>query len=210
MNERVCEGCGDCGEQSTCLSVRPVETEFGPKTEIHQASCSQDLSCLQGDARPSCWSPRGGRNEAGRGSRPPTCRSRRRLLGETASLRMPGVGGTGVVTVSQILQMAAHLDGLRAAGLEQTGLAQKGGPVISDVRISAEPIEGTLRADPESADVIIGFDLLGAAAPKTLEVGRAGPHDRSRQHGRGPDRRDGDRHRVSFPRWRRPGVASTR
>ena len=175
VNERVCEGCGDCGEQSTCLSVRPVDTEFGPKTQIHQASCSQDLSCLQGDC-PSFLLVTPGRkgNETRTAEPPADLPEPRRLLAETALLRMPGVGGTGVVTVSQILQMAAHLDGLRAAGLEQTGLAQKGGPVISDVRISSAPIEGTLRADPESADVIIGFDLLGAAAPKTLEVGEPG------------------------------------
>jgi indolepyruvate ferredoxin oxidoreductase len=176
VNERVCEGCGDCGAQSTCLSVRPVETEFGPKTEIHQASCSQDFSCLQGDCPSFLLVTPGKRKNEARPAEPPADLPEpdRRLLGETALLRMPGVGGTGVVTVSQILQMAADLDGLRAAGLEQTGLAQKGGPVISDVRISAEPIEGTLRADPESADVIIGFDLLGAAAPKTLEVGEPG------------------------------------
>ncbi len=83
---------------------------------------------------------------------------------------MPGVGGTGVVTVSAILQMAAHLDGRHASGLEQTGLAQKGGPVVSDVRISARPIEGQLRAGAASADLILGFDLLGAAASETLAV----------------------------------------
>ncbi len=87
-----------------------------------------------------------------------------------ALVRMPGVGGTGVVTVSAILQMAAHLDGRHASGLEQTGLAQKGGPVISDVRISAHPIEGQLRAGAASADLILGFDLLGAAASETLAV----------------------------------------
>ena len=85
-------------------------------------------------------------------------------------VRMPGVGGTGVVTVSAILQMAAHLDGRHASGLEQTGLAQKGGPVVSDVRISPRPIEGQLRAGAASVDVILGFDLLGAAAPETLAV----------------------------------------
>jgi indolepyruvate ferredoxin oxidoreductase len=83
---------------------------------------------------------------------------------------MPGVGGTGVVTASQIIQMAAHIDGLHAAGLEQVGLAQKGGPVISDVRISADRIEGSLRAADSSVDVLVGFDLLGAAAPGNLAV----------------------------------------
>ncbi len=83
---------------------------------------------------------------------------------------MPGVGGSGVVTVSAIVQMAAHLDGRFAAGVEQTGLAQKGGPVISDVRIGDRPIAGQVRAGSGSADVLLGFDLLGAAAPATLAV----------------------------------------
>ncbi|MGW4793343.1 DUF6537 domain-containing protein, partial [Nonomuraea sp. NPDC004297] len=83
---------------------------------------------------------------------------------------MPGIGGTGVVTVSQILQMAAHLDGLHAAGLEQTGLAQKGGPVVSDVRIGKRAGSGSVRASRGGADVLIGFDVLGAAADATLDV----------------------------------------
>jgi indolepyruvate ferredoxin oxidoreductase len=83
-------------------------------------------------------------------------------------VRMPGIGGTGVVTISQILQMAAHIDGLSAAGVDQTGLAQKGGPVLSDLRIAASPITGAVRAEAASADVLIGFDILGAAAQGTL------------------------------------------
>jgi indolepyruvate ferredoxin oxidoreductase len=89
-------------------------------------------------------------------------------------LRMPGIGGTGVVTVSQILQMAAHLDGKFAAGLEQTGLAQKGGPVVSDVRIAKQPVRGSLRASRATADVLIGFDLLGAAEASNLATARPG------------------------------------
>ncbi|WP_223166820.1 indolepyruvate ferredoxin oxidoreductase family protein [Nonomuraea sp. SYSU D8015] len=169
VNERVCEGCGDCGDVSTCLSVQPVETEYGRKTHIHQASCNSDLSCLKGDC-PSFLLVEPGTKPARRtpplpldppepGSRP----------GE-ALIRMPGIGGTGVVTVSQILQMAAHLDGLHAAGLEQTGLAQKGGPVVSDVRISPHPITGAVRASHGHADVLIGFDLLGAASDANLAV----------------------------------------
>src|SRR6185312_7365822 len=89
-------------------------------------------------------------------------------------LRMPGIGGTGVVTASAILQMAAHLDGLHAAGLEQTGLAQKGGPVVSDVRISPHPIAGSPKASRGTADVLIGFDLLGAAADANLATAAPG------------------------------------
>jgi indolepyruvate ferredoxin oxidoreductase len=175
INERVCEGCGDCGEVSSCLSVVPVQTELGRKTQIHQSSCNQDFSCLKGDC-PSFLlvTPRGGATPDPAGARPPAppvalpdpvARVPRDVL-----IRMPGVGGTGVVTVSAILQMAAHLDGRCAAGLDQTGLAQKGGPVLSDVRIADAPIAGQLRASAGGADVLLGFDLLGAAAPETLAV----------------------------------------
>ncbi|WP_165969535.1 indolepyruvate ferredoxin oxidoreductase family protein [Nonomuraea terrae] len=170
INERVCEGCGDCGEASTCLSVQPVETEYGRKTRIHQASCNTDLSCLKGDC-PSFLLVEPGTREPRKAppppANPPHPDSR---VGDEVLIRMPGIGGTGVVTVSQILQMAAHLDGLHAAGLEQTGLAQKGGPVVSDVRISKQPPAGSLRASNGGADVLIGFDVLGAAADTTLAV----------------------------------------
>ncbi|WP_214409250.1 indolepyruvate ferredoxin oxidoreductase family protein [Sphaerisporangium fuscum] len=171
VNERVCEGCGDCGDVSTCLSVQPVETEFGRKTRIHQPSCNSDLSCLKGDC-PSFLLVEPGTLRA-RPVPPLPVRLTEpvpRFGDRTVLLRMPGIGGTGVVTVSQILQMAAHLDGLHAAGLEQTGLAQKGGPVVSDVRISPRPVEGALRASRGAADVLIGFDLLGAAADANLAV----------------------------------------
>ncbi|MEU8060663.1 indolepyruvate ferredoxin oxidoreductase family protein [Microbispora bryophytorum] len=175
VNERVCEGCGDCGDASTCLSVQPVETEFGRKTRIHQASCNSDLSCLKGDC-PSFLlvepRPRTPRTVP----EPPVALTEpmARFPERAVLMRMPGIGGTGVVTVSQILQMAAHLDGLHAAGLDQTGLAQKGGPVVSDVRISPHPITGSVRAARGTADVLIGFDALGAAADDTLAVASPG------------------------------------
>jgi indolepyruvate ferredoxin oxidoreductase len=171
INERVCEGCGDCGEKSSCLSVVPVETELGRKTQIHQSSCNLDLSCLKGDC-PSFLlvEPAPGQGAAHRavpayptGMPAPVARVPRDVL-----IRMPGVGGTGVVTVSAILQMAAHLDGRSAAGLEQIGLAQKGGPVISDVRLADRPVAGMLRAGSHTVDVLLGLDLLGAAAADTL------------------------------------------
>ncbi len=181
VNERVCEGCGDCGDVSTCLSVQPVDTEFGRKTRIHQPSCNSDLSCLKGDC-PSFLLVEPGKRRT-RPTPSPNMPSAKvpsppvalpepvsRLDGGPVLIRMPGIGGTGVVTVSQILQMAAHLDGLYAAGLEQTGLAQKGGPVVSDVRISPRPVTGALRASTGTADVLIGFDLLGAAADGNLAV----------------------------------------
>ncbi|MFD3486998.1 indolepyruvate ferredoxin oxidoreductase family protein [Streptomyces sp. NPDC058665] len=173
VNERVCEGCGDCGEQSTCLSVLPVETEFGSKTRIHQPSCNSDLSCLKGDC-PSFLLVEPGRPAVKpapvRLPEPPgpLPEPQDRVTSDEVVLRMPGIGGTGVVTVSQILQMAALLDGLHAAGLDQTGLAQKGGPVVSDVRIGKSPVTGSVRAPHGGVDVLIGFDLLGAAADANL------------------------------------------
>ncbi|GAA2313251.1 indolepyruvate ferredoxin oxidoreductase family protein [Nonomuraea roseoviolacea subsp. roseoviolacea] len=169
VNERVCEGCGDCGDVSTCLSVQPVETEYGRKTHIHQPSCNSDLSCLKGDC-PSFLLVEPGTRPAREVPALPVDPPEPVGRPEEALIRMPGIGGTGVVTVSQILQMAAHLDGLHAAGLEQTGLAQKGGPVVSDVRISKQPVSGSVRASRNRADVLIGFDLLGAAADGNLEV----------------------------------------
>ncbi len=171
INERVCEGCGDCGEKSTCLSVVPVDTELGRKTKIHQASCNQDFSCVQGDC-PSFMEIIPG-TKVKTVPPPLTIAPPDPVMAVDPAdvrVRMPGIGGTGVVTISQVLQMAAHLDGLHAAGLDQTGLAQKGGPVISDLRISAVPITGALRAGAGSADVLIAFDILGAAAAATLEV----------------------------------------
>ncbi|GGP07140.1 indolepyruvate ferredoxin oxidoreductase family protein [Nonomuraea glycinis] len=175
VNERVCEGCGDCGEKSTCLSVQPVETEYGRKTRIHQASCNTDLSCLKGDC-PSFLLVEPGTRQARPVPELPVELPEPvgRVGGESVLIRMPGIGGTGVVTVSQILQMAAHLDGLHAAGLEQTGLAQKGGPVVSDVRVSRRPVEGSVRASRGTADVLIGFDVLGAAADGNLAVASPG------------------------------------
>ncbi|MBX6384889.1 MAG: indolepyruvate ferredoxin oxidoreductase family protein [Microbispora sp.] len=176
INERVCEGCGDCGEVSTCLSVQPVETEFGRKTRIHQASCNSDLSCLKGDC-PSFLLVEPRPSRAPRPvPEPPVALTEpaARFPERSVLLRMPGIGGTGVVTVSQILQMAAHLDGLHAAGLDQTGLAQKGGPVVSDVRVSPHPIGGSVRAARGTADVFICFDVLTAAADGTLAAASPG------------------------------------
>ncbi|NRQ35789.1 indolepyruvate ferredoxin oxidoreductase family protein [Nonomuraea sp. NN258] len=179
VNERVCEGCGDCGDVSTCLSVHPVETEFGRKTRIHQPSCNSDFSCLKGDC-PSFLlvTPGTKRPEKPIPELPAEVLAElpepELRVGADALVRMPGIGGTGVVTVSQILQMAAHLDGRYAAGLEQTGLAQKGGPVVSDLRVSPNPVTGSLRASKGTADVLIGFDLLGSAADSNLAAARPG------------------------------------
>jgi indolepyruvate ferredoxin oxidoreductase len=169
INERVCEGCGDCGRKSSCLSVIPVETEFGRKTQIHQASCNKDYSCIEGDC-PSFLTVVPG--ERARHETPELTVElpdpQPAASDEDFALRMMGIGGTGVVTVNQIVGMAALIDGLHVSGLDQTGLSQKGGPVTSDLRISREPLPSASKAPAGSIDLYLGFDLLGAASPKNL------------------------------------------
>jgi indolepyruvate ferredoxin oxidoreductase len=176
INERVCEGCGDCGQKSHCLSVVPSDTEFGPKTQIHQASCNTDYSCLEGDC-PSFVSVRPGKRPDRRAPDPPPPVPARDIppLTEPWTIRMIGIGGTGVVTVAQIVGMAAMLDGHQTLGLDQTGLAQKGGPVVSDVRLvpAADRGDWGNRPPERSVDAYLGFDLLGAGNPTNLRMARA-------------------------------------
>jgi indolepyruvate ferredoxin oxidoreductase len=178
INERVCEGCGDCGKKSNCLSVQPVQTEFGRKTQIHQSSCNKDYSCLLGDC-PSFLTvePVG----------PPVRKERRltpldaplpepvlKVPADGFALHMMGIGGTGVVTVNQILGTAAMLDGQHVRGLDQTGLSQKGGPVVSDLKLSASPIEAANKVSAGGADLYLGFDLLVATDPLNLDKAEPG------------------------------------
>jgi indolepyruvate ferredoxin oxidoreductase len=160
------------------MSVLPVETEFGRKTQIHQSSCNKDYSCVKGDCPsfltviPSTKDTKKAKAAAAAFPAPPAGMPEPalRVRRDDFLMRMPGVGGTGVVTVSQILQMAAMLDGKHSYGLDQTGLAQKGGPVVSDVRIARDPIEGSNKASAGAADLLLGFDVLGAANPRNLLV----------------------------------------
>ena len=169
INERVCEGCGDCGEKSNCLSVIPVETEFGRKTQIHQASCNKDFSCLEGDCPSFLTIVPGEKAKHRTPSLDVELPEPQRLVGdEDFGVRMMGIGGTGVVTVNQVLGMAALLDGLHVSGLDQTGLSQKGGPVISDLRITRDPLAAASKAPAGSVDLYLGFDLLGAGSEKNL------------------------------------------
>jgi indolepyruvate ferredoxin oxidoreductase len=171
INERVCEGCGDCGEKSSCLSVQPVQTEFGRKTRIHQSSCNLDMSCIKGDCPSFLVVERVTPRAKVQAPVPPTDLPEPTLrVPVDALIRMPGVGGTGVVTAAAILRTAAHLQGRYAAALDQTGLAQKGGPVISDLRLASAPIKGQVRASRGGVDVLLGFDLLGTVTPQTVEV----------------------------------------
>ena len=169
INERVCEGCGDCGKKSSCLSVLPVETEFGRKTQIHQASCNKDYSCVEGDC-PSFLTVVPGKAVRHEAPAPPErLPEPERLVSEReCGVRMMGVGGTGVVTVSQVLGMAALIDGLSVRGLDQTGLSQKGGPVVSDLRMARGELASASKAPAGSVDVYLGFDLLGASADSNL------------------------------------------
>jgi indolepyruvate ferredoxin oxidoreductase len=171
INERVCEGCGDCGVKSSCLSVAPVDTEFGRKTQIHQPSCNKDYSCIKGDC-PSFLTvvPGEKKAQAAVPELPELPEPKRIVDDRDFAVRMIGIGGTGVVTVSQVLAMAAHLEGKHTWGLDQTGLSQKGGPVVSDVRISTAPIEGANKVSGGRVDLYLGFDLLESANPKNLRT----------------------------------------
>ncbi|MFC4058836.1 indolepyruvate ferredoxin oxidoreductase family protein [Planomonospora corallina] len=173
VNQRVCEGCGDCAKKSECLSVLPVETEFGRKTEIHQSSCNQDFSCADGDC-PSFLTVVPAKGKAAKRSvpAPPEMPSPALRTGAT-TVRLVGIGGTGVVSVAQILGTAALLDGRRSRGLDQTGLAQKGGTVVSDVVIYDDADgegggERSGRASTASVDAYLALDLIGATDPKQL------------------------------------------
>ncbi len=177
INEAVCEGCGDCGVQSNCLSVQPVQTEFGRKTRIDQTSCNTDYSCLQGDC-PSFVTvelPEGGK-ETGKLER---SRPEPPLLPEvdtatshaTHNVFLAGIGGTGIVTVNQVLATAALRAGYEVAGLDQIGMSQKAGPVVSHLRFAAGAVEPSNRLTPGSADCILAFDLLAAAEAKNLAYG---------------------------------------
>ncbi len=169
INERVCEGCGDCGKKSSCLSVLPVETEFGRKTQIHQASCNKDYSCLEGDC-PSFLTVVPGKRARHETPALNVDLPEPDLLvsDDDWAVRMMGIGGTGVVTVNQMLGMAGLIDGLHVYGLDQTGLSQKGGPVTSDLRLSREPLAVAPKAPAGSVDLYLGFDLLGAGDAKNL------------------------------------------
>ncbi|MGH7354898.1 MAG: indolepyruvate ferredoxin oxidoreductase family protein, partial [Candidatus Rokuibacteriota bacterium] len=175
INEAVCEGCGDCGEKSNCLSVHPVDTEFGRKTQIHQSSCNKDYSCLRGDC-PSFLTvvPKGAAKKKERKTftvdrRVPDPVAR---VPRDANIFMAGIGGTGVVTVNQILGTAAVLDGRHVRGLDQTGLSQKGGPVVSHLKISERPQEASNKVAAGEADCYLGFDILVATSPQNLDHAR--------------------------------------
>lgn len=173
INERICEGCGDCGVKSNCLSVTPVDTEFGRKTKIHQSSCNTDYSCLEGDCPAFVTVVP---DPAQRRARRP---GQARPIGEAelpadparpaqANLICLGIGGTGVVTVNQILGTAALLEGKTLRCLDQTGLSQKGGAVVSHLKIFGGSTEVSNKVGIGEADAYLGFDVLTAADTRHL------------------------------------------
>ncbi|MGC4933775.1 indolepyruvate ferredoxin oxidoreductase family protein [Gordonia sp. DT30] len=177
INERVCEGCGDCGRKSNCLSVQPVSTEFGRKTEIDQSTCNSDYSCLDGDC-PAFMTVRPGRattapeQHAATGT-PDSAAFDDPVAGlptRTRTLRITGVGGTGVVTLAQTLGQAATLAGITVRALDQTGLAQKGGAVVSDLRLSPDPESAAHKLAAGTCDLYLACDLLVGADERNLEV----------------------------------------
>ncbi|MBL8462500.1 MAG: indolepyruvate ferredoxin oxidoreductase family protein [Thauera sp.] len=180
INERVCEGCGDCGEKSNCMSVEPVQTEFGRKTRIHQSSCNKDFSCVKGfcpsfltitphpaPAAEGAPKKKKGRIPALERELPPPVKKVDDSLG--FGIHVMGIGGTGSVTVVATLARAARLEGKHVIGLDQTGLAQKGGAVISDIKITHAPFKGSNKISDGRADLYLGFDILNATDPKNLD-----------------------------------------
>ena len=165
INSLVCEGCGDCGEKSFCVSVLPKETEYGRKREIDQSSCNKDFSCIKGFC-PSFVTIQGGglkkRKATGKvdfSTLPqPTFASD---LAQPWNILVTGIGGTGVVTIGALIGMAAHLEGKGATVLDQTGLAQKGGAVTCHLRIARTPADiHAVRIAAGEADLVLGCDMV--------------------------------------------------
>src|SRR6202043_817031 len=186
INELVCEGCGDCGVQSNCVSVQPRETEWGRKRTIDQSSCNKDFSCVKGFCpsfvtvagatlkqgtalAASHPDPLGGNREAGLPEPvlPP--------IKQTYDIIVTGVGGTGVVTIGGILGMAAHIEGKGVGVLDMAGLAQKGGAVYSHMRIAARPEDiHAIRIAAGAADLVLGGDIVVAGNKKVLAAVKHG------------------------------------
>ncbi|MGO1693367.1 MAG: DUF6537 domain-containing protein [Marinobacter sp.] len=179
INHHVCEGCGDCSVQSNCLSVVPRQTELGRKRKIDQSSCNKDYSCVNGFC-PSFVTIEGGQLRKSRGMDTGSV-----LTGKLTDIPEPvlpqlagsydvlvgGVGGTGVVTVGQLITMAAHLEARGTSVLDFTGFAQKGGTVLSYVRMAPSPDKlNQVRISNGQADAVIACDLVVASSQKALSV----------------------------------------
>jgi len=184
INEAVCEGCGDCGVQSNCLSVEPLETTLGRKRRIDQSSCNKDYSCVNGFC-PSFVTVEGGKLKKAAGSAfdPVALAQRVGALPTPAThldaapydILVTGVGGTGVVTVGALISMAAHLEGKSASVLDFMGFAQKGGSVLSFVRFAArDEWLNQVRIDTQQADLLLACDMVVGASADALQTVRHG------------------------------------
>ena len=179
INELVCEGCGDCGVQSNCVAIQPVETEFGRKRKIDQSSCNKDFSCLKGFC-PSFVTVEGGELAKGTGGAavdpgmvpfPHVPEPVLPSLEKPWSILVTGIGGTGVVTIGHILGMAAHIEGKGAALIDMVGISQKNGAVVTHLKIAerAEDISA-VRVARGHADLILGCDLITSASERILSA----------------------------------------
>ncbi len=179
VNELVCEGCGDCSVQSHCLSVEPVDTEFGRKRRINQNSCNKDYSCVKGFC-PSFVTVEGGQLKSAQANAPqrpqlgalpvPPAPALPRTDGAWGIV-VAGIGGTGVITIGQVLGMAAHLEGKGIVTQDAAGLAQKGGSTWSHIQIAdRQAAIHTTKVGTAEADLVLGCDPLVAANPATLAV----------------------------------------
>lgn len=182
INDRVCEGCGDCSEKSNCVAVKPLETDYGRKRRIDQSDCNKDFSCLNGfcpsfvtvhggavrKAKPTSAAV-GGDPFAGLPSPVPAS------LGDRYQILVTGIGGTGVITVGALIGMAAHIEGKGCTVLDNTGFAQKNGAVMSHITLSPEPEDPhAVRIAAGEADVLIGCDIVVASGASALSRLRAG------------------------------------
>ena len=175
INELVCEGCGDCNAKSNCLSVEPLETEFGRKRTINQSACNKDYSCLEGFC-PSFVTVEGGTLRKGKAASPAGDSDFAQLpepqapaLDKPYGMLVTGIGGMGVLTIGQIVAVAAHIEGKGATVLDMSGLAQKFGPVMSHVRIARSPEEiHSVRVGTGAADLVLGCDLVVASGGEAL------------------------------------------
>ena len=176
INDAVCEGCGDCSAASNCVSVRPLETEFGRKRQIDQSNCNKDYSCIEGFC-PSFVTVRGGTPKRKSASAVSTDGNLfadlpfpvREAMTEPFDILVTGIGGTGVITIGALLGMAAHLEGKGCSTLDFTGLAQKNGAVMSHIRIGRAPEDiSSVRIAPGGADLLLGCDVVVATSPAAL------------------------------------------
>ncbi|MBG6076812.1 indolepyruvate ferredoxin oxidoreductase family protein [Polaromonas sp. CG_9.11] len=181
INELVCEGCGDCSVQSNCLSVEPLETEFGRKRRINQNTCNKDYSCVKGFC-PSFVTVEGGQlkkpkkeKKGDLSSLPPIPEPVLPVAENAWGIVVGGVGGTGVITIGQLLGMAAHLEGKGVVTQDAGGLAQKGGATWSHIQIANRPESiYTTKVDTAKADLVIGCDPIVTASPYTLATMQPG------------------------------------